>query len=61
MLPGTWQWEDLEHFLCISTAITTMSRSNSGSSSSSSRALITEAAIMAPGAHQCGRRAGNSL
>ena len=27
-LPGTWHLEDLEHFLCTSTAITTVSTSS---------------------------------
>ena len=43
-LPGTWHLEDLEHFLCTSTAIKTV-RTSRNSPANTENAIIVEGTV----------------
>ena len=43
-LPGTWHLDDLEHFLCTSTAITTV-RTSSTAPANTENAIIVEGTV----------------
>ena len=45
-LPGTWHLEDLEHFLCTSTAITTVRTSSNSPANTESAIVVGGTAIV---------------
>ena len=45
-LPGTWHLEDLERFLCTSTAITTVRNSSNNPANTESIIIVEDTAIV---------------
>ena len=44
-LPGTWHLEDLEHFLCTNTAITTVSTSSNSPVDTESAIVVRDTVV----------------